>query len=532
MRRRAALLGGLGLVALSLPEAGAGPDGAVQGASPGLRLGEPEPFDFERLTARARDLAGRPYEAPVVPHRDLIEQIDYDVFHDIRFRRDHTLLQRGPGDFSVELFHPGRFFTEPVRVHLVLDGRAHEVRYGKDAFTFGPRAGFVADFPPDLGFAGFRVRARNHGPELLAFLGASYFRSPGELDQYGLSARGLAIDIGTERPEEFPRFSAFWIEPAPAGTRRILVHALLESPSLVGAFRMVAARVARPVTMEIEARLFARRPVTRLGVAPMSSMFWYGESNRHVASDWRPEVHDSDGLAIRTGRGEHLWRPLNNPWQAGTVTSSFLDDSPRGFGLMQRDRDFENYQDTAAFYDRRPSLWVEPLDDWGPGAVQLLEIPTDDESEDNIAAWWAPEAPLPAGAERTFRYRLHWRNDEPDPPEVARVTATRISRGGAPGRPVRDEVRKFVVDFAGGLLEELAPGAEPTAEVTASRGRVELVHVMPVAGTRRWRAVFDLVVAGEAPVELRLHLRAGGRALTELWLYQYLPFEFPPPFDR
>jgi len=279
------------------------------------------------------------------------------------------------------------------------------------------------------------------------------------------------------------------------------------------------------VVVGIRAELFCREDISRMGVAPLTSMFWFGENNRHQATDWRPEVHDSDGLALWTGSGERLWRPLNNPQTVRT--SSFFDDSPRGFGLLQRDRAFHNFEDDGVFYDRRPSVWVEPLGDWGAGAVQLVEIPTDDEIHDNIVAYWVPETPAVAGSHWSFAYRLHWLADEPYPPEsVGRVRHTRLGRGGIPGQPRPQGVRKFVIDFEGGPLADLRKADEVVPVITASRGAVDNDYALQVVGTRSWRVFFDLHVDGAEPAELRCFLRLGQRTLTETWLFQYIPFSY------
>jgi glucans biosynthesis protein len=279
---------------------------------------------------------------------------------------------------------------------------------------------------------------------------------------------------------------------------------------------------------EVHAELFVRQDVARLGVAPLTSMFWYGENNRQRAVDWRPEIHDSDGLALWTGSGERLWRVIENPTLV--KTSSFVDSNPRGFGLSQRDRNFDNYQDDGAYYDRRPTVWVEPLGDWGEGAVQLVEIPTDDEIHDNIVAYWVPKEPVRAGASWTFDYRLYWGNDEPFTSPVARVRNTWKGRHGIAGLAASQVAAlppgiKFVIDFAGGPLAGIEQRYDLEAVVTASRGRIDNAHVLKVVGTDRWRASFDLIAEGaiaDNPVELRCFVRLGERVLTETWLYQYV----------
>jgi glucans biosynthesis protein len=284
------------------------------------------------------------------------------------------------------------------------------------------------------------------------------------------------------------------------------------------------------VVMDIEATLFMRAAVSRFGVAPLTSMYWFSETKKETAIDWRPEVHDSDGLSMWSGNGERLWRPLNNPPRI--MVSSFLDNNPRGFGLCQRDRVFDHYLD-GVNYDRRPTLWVEPLpgpdgEGWGKGSIQLCEIPTDDEIHDNVVAMWVPEKPIPADAELTLNYRLHWLGDEPYPGKLGRCVATRLGRGGQPGLPRPKGVRKFVVEFLGGPLSTLPYGVKPDMVVTASRGSLQgyrIVEAVPDDVPGHWRAEFDLTVdPGPDPVELRCLLQANGETLTETWMFQYHVF--------
>ena len=484
-----------------------------------LALGPARPFSFEALVAEARAQAAAPFRETAIRHADVLERIDYDAYQQIRFRPERALWAGGDGPFPVQLFHLGRYFKAPVGIHVVEAGQAREILYDPALFTFGT-ATFAAALPADLGFAGFRVQAPDQKTDWLAFLGAAYFRSSGELDQYGLSARGLAVDSGMATPEEFPRFTGFWLAEDPARPETVIVHALLDGPRVAGAFRIAASKTG-PVVMDVEARLFARAPIERLGVAPLTSMFWYAEQNRRQGRDWRPEIHDSDGLALWTGAGERIWRPLVNPPTA--MTNSFVDRTPRGFGLLQRDRDFANYQDDGVFYDRRPSVWVEPRGDWGEGAVQLVELPTDDEIHDNIVAFWRPAEPVTAGWEGAFDYRLHWVDREPFPPAVGRVVATRTGMGGVPGQPRPADKVKFVVDFAGGPLEHLVKADKVVAVIEAGRGAVDNDYALQVVGTRTWRAFFDLKAEGTGPVNLRMFLRLGERALTETWLYQHFP---------
>lgn len=499
---------------------------SVTAASDTVTLAPARPFTWNMLVARAREAAASAHTPPpsLGPSEDILAAIDFDAYQSIRYRKDSTLDPGGKGRYPARLFHLGNGFREAVRIHVVeANGTsAREVQYTNRMFDSPPDHP-ARRLPDGLGFAGFRIMAPDSETDWLAFLGASYFRTSGPYNQYGLSARGLAIDTGLPTPEEFPRFKEFWLEAGARGP--LTIYALLDSPSVAGAYRFDVERSRDgndvfTVTTEITAELFARRDITRLGIAPFSSMFWYGEASRKQAADWRPEIHDSDGLAIETGNGERLWRPLNNP--PTVMTNSFIDRDPRGFGLMQRDRDFVHYLDDGVFYERRASTWVEPLDPWGEGSVHLLEIPTDDEIHDNIAAYWCPAGVFKAGEHRRYRYRLSWLADAPFPDTLARATATWTGLGGRPGHKRPAGVRKFVIDFQGKVLETLGRDDGVSLMVTPSRGRAINAYTHPVVDQRgRWRAIFDLEAQGPEPVDIRAYLRLGDTALTETWLYQY-----------
>ena len=504
-------------------------------AATGLKLGNPAPFSFERLAAQARSLAARPYVVDGTLPADVLERIDYETHGKIRFDTGSALFKDGPGAYPVTFFHLGRFFQVPVHMHVLEtaggDVFSREILYDAAYFDM-PADSPARQLPDGAGFAGFRLQESRLGDQAkldwkkndwVAFLGASYFRAIGELYQYGLSARGIAIDVAVpDKPEEFPTFTRFHFEPPAEGSRSVTVYALLEGPSITGAFKFVMRRDAA-VLMDIDCQLFLRKDVARLGIAPLTSMYWYSETVKPGGIDWRPEVHDSDGLAMWNGAGEHIWRPLNNPTQ--TRASAFTDTRPRGFGLLQRDRAFDHYQD-GVFYEKRPSLWVEPLGDWGEGAVQLVEIPTDDEIHDNTVAFWVPKAPAKAGSSYALKYRLHWTDKEPFPSPLGRCMATRIGRGGQPGQPRPGGVRKFMVEFVSGPLAALPFGVKPELVLTASRGRFSYIfsEAVPNGVPGHWRAQFDFTVEGTEPVDMRLYLKNGDQTLTETWLYQYQPF--------
>jgi glucans biosynthesis protein len=525
MQRRAWLKAAAALAAAGIPISG-----AVRAAAAGIKtLGKAQPFDYAWLKGRARALAGAGYQPPAGRLPEALAKLDWDGYQAIRQRDAHALWADGGSRFRVGFFHLGLYFTAPVRLHEVAGGMAQEIAYDPGMFDYGDSGLGNQRLPRDLGFAGFRVHYHTDlKRDVAAFLGASYFRAVGGEMQYGLSARGLAIDCGMERPEEFPSFTAFWLERPARDSGKLTVYALLDSPSIAGAYRFDIAPGAILV-IDVDAALYPRSEIERLGIAPLTSMFQHGENDRRAAADWRPEIHDSDGLAMWTGGGEWIWRPLVNP--PGVRFSSHADVNPRGFGLMQRDRNFENYQDDGVFYDRRPSVWVEPKSPWGKGQVQLLEFSTHGETEDNIAAFWNPaEKPRP-GTELLYGYRLHWGARPPAAPSLAQAVATRTGIGGIVGRKRKYFSWRFVVDFAGANFAMLKPEAEVEPVVSASRGEIEITSARPLKSIAGYRAMFDVKLADDSvePVNLRLFLRAGGEPLTETWLYQWSP---PPPAER
>jgi glucans biosynthesis protein len=387
------------------------------------------------------------------------------------------------------------------------------VKADKSLFTFGPLVGEV-DAGAPYGFSGFRL----HGPinrsdyydEFVVFQGASYFRAVGRGQAYGLSARGLAINTARPGGEEFPIFRGFWIEQPKPGVRTLIVHALLDSESTTGAFRF-EIQAGEATVMDVEATLYPRRKLTHVGLAPLTSMYLHGPAHHRIGNDFRPAVHDSDGLAIFNGNGETIWRPLGNP--RTLQTSAFMDKNPKGFGLCQRARSFHNYEDLEARYERRPTVWIEPKGGWGPGYVELIEIPTSEEIHDNIVAYWKPaDGPEPGNA-FTYGYRMLWTDDIPVAWSGAHVVATRTGAARTEGS------RQFVVDFAGPAVAHVKQ--LPVAAVTASSGTVSHVTVQDNPEINGVRVSFELKPGGTEISELRLVLKLGDQPISESWLYRW-----------
>jgi glucans biosynthesis protein len=478
-----------------------------------------KPFEFAEVEQKAKDLAGKPYVRDDSGMPEFLTQLDYDQYRDIRYKPDKALWRDEALPFQMQAFHRGFMFKDRVVINIVDHGVATRLAYSPELFDFGKNQ-FSAPPPADLGFAGLRfhypLRKDDVFDEIAVFLGASYFRAVGLGQVYGLSARGLAIDTGLAKAEEFPIFREFWIDKPAKDASSLTLYALLDSQSLTGAYRFTI-HPGLDLTVDVVSHLYFRKPVERVGIAPLTSMFFHGENTDRFMDDFRPEVHDSDGLLLGRSTGEWVWRPLNNPRQLRI--SVFKDTKPSGFGLMKRDRDFDHYQDLEAQYHNRPSAWVEALGDWGPGAVYLIEIPSDAEKYDNIVAFWVPDQSAAEGKEFRYDYRLHFARDEFTAPGGGKVVATRI---GADDTNGNGSHRKIVVDFASPTLRLLGPKAKVEAEVSASSGKIANVVVQKNEENGAWRLCFDLEPEKDKdPVELRAMLKSGKDALTETWVYQW-----------
>lgn len=480
----------------------------------GARAHAEDAGSFSRTTVieAARALAEQPFAAPEPPVPQSLLDLGYSEYQRIRFREDQRLFTNPPSGFAVDLLHSGFIYRLPVQIYVITDGRAERIAFNPDMFIYQD----VPPPPPDaqLEFAGFRARTALNRPdvmdEFLVFAGASYFRAVARNQVFGLSARGLSIGTAEQTGEEFPFFRSFWLERP--GDGRMVVHALLDGPSASGAFRFTA-RPGGETVIDVEATVFARAEITALGMAPLTSMFLFDQKERGGHDDFRPAVHDSDGLAIWNGGGERIWRPLHNPRLL--QVSSFADSGPRGFGLIQREKRYAEYEDLEALYHERPSLWVEPIGDWGKGHVVLVEIPNPEEIHDNIVAFWRPDTPLAAGSETSFTYRLTWGWDAPPSDGLLRVSRTLAGAGG------RDAWRRFVVDFSDPTAAVGVPASDFTANVRTSVGVIQNVVVMDNPEIGGVRVAFELDTQGNDIADLRMDLLRGGRPAGEVWVYRW-----------
>jgi glucans biosynthesis protein len=476
-------------------------------------------FDFNELKNRAQNLAAAPYQASDRSLPEELRRLNYDDMRNIRFDPKSAIWRMERLPFQLQFVHRGGQQTGHITVNSTENGRVEPIPFSKNLFNYS-QAKVTGRLPDDLGFNGFRIHypinSMEYLDEVIAFQGASYFRAVGKGLHYGLSARGLAINVVGKTPEEFPEFVEYWIEKPGSRADRIKLYVLMNSPSLAGAYEMLLIPGVDTV-MEIKATLFARKTVEGIGLAPLTSMFWFGEHSTFRHKDFRPEVHDSDGLLVHTGADEWLWRPLSN--EGGIKVSCFADENPKGFGLLQRDRDFSNYEDLETFYHNRPSAWVEPGPGWGRGEVRLVELPSGTEYADNMVAFWMPAEPLTPEKPIEFSYRLHWFRDDPALPALARTLATRIGEATEyPG------AKKFVLDFSNspGLDRNNPDSVEPVISLT--NGNLKGKHLQRNDLGNAWRVFFDVEpVDPTKPVEMRCFLQSGGLPRSETWTYFWNP---------
>ncbi len=449
---------------------------------------------------------------PLIPEQ--WRTLTYDEFSHIWFDSRNGIWTDEDRPVKLDLFTAGLFVQRPTQINIVENGMSKTLAYDISLFD---KTDTFPELPIDetMGYAGFRLRATLNIPdifeEFMVFQGASYFRAIATGQTYGLSARGLALRTGDPEGEEFPDFTKFWIEAAAPDAKTFIVHALLDGPSCSGAFRF-AITPGQPTVIEVQTTLFPRVSLPHVGIAPLTSMFFFDETNRNRFDDFRPAVHDSEGLMIWNGNDERIWRPLANPVRV--EISAFRDSNLKGFGLMQRTRDPERYADLEAHYQNRPSLWITPHNSWGEGTVELVEIPADKEIYDNIVAYWRPAAPLDPGTGHSFAYRMEWGDAPVGLPDVARVLNTRIGKGF-------DQIKTVVaIDFADhpALPDDLT---KVRTVITASAGSVSEGVLQRNPGTGGVRLAFSMLAEGATQIELRAQLFTHDISLSEVWLYRW-----------
>lgn len=492
-----------------------------------LLAGQASAFSLEDVADKAQELAEHPYEPPQSNLPDVFRDMAFADYQQVRFKEEEAYWSDLKTPFKLMFYHQGMHFDVPVKIHEVTATDVKEIEYDPEQFAFGG-----VKVPPEslegLGYAGFKVlyplNEKGKLDELMSLLGASYFRVVGKDQVYGLSARGLAIDTAVAAGEEFPAFREFWIERPQPDRGSVVIYALLDSPRATGAYRL-EVDPGKDSTVDVDAKVYLREPVEKLGIAPLTSMYLFGENQPSKQVNYRPELHDSDGLAIHAGNGEWIWRPLNNPKRL--AISSYMVENPRGFGLMQRDRLFTHYQDLDDRYELRPSGWVETEGDWGKGHVELIEIPTPDETNDNIVAFWVPEEQPKPGEALELNYRLHFTMDEPalQDASLGWVSQTRLSVGDVKqSNLIRkpDGTTALIVDFVGPALAKLPQDAPVTTRMSID-DNAELVEnnlrYNPV--TKGWRMTLRFRIKDPVrPVEMRAALVEGDKTLSETWSYQ------------
>jgi len=469
------------------------------------------PFDRVWLEKAAKQLAQKPYQKDEINKENPLSELSYDDYRAIEFQNDAAIWANQKRPFRLGLLHPGFLYKTPVKINLVVSGVSRRVLYTTKIFNYGNDSNKVEGVSAP-GYSGFRVNnplnSNDKWDELAVFQGGSYFRALGKSNWYGLSARGLAVKTGHPKGEEFPTFTEFWIERPSTHATSLVVHALLDSPSVTGAFTYRITPGDKTI-IDVTSTLYPRTTVKHYGVAPLTSMFLFDGINSRRFDDFRPAVHDSNSLLIIGKDNERVVRSLSNPLHL--QVSSFSGQDIKGFGLMQRKREFSDYDDAEARYEKRPSVWVEPLADWGEGNVELFEIPSDSEANDNIVAYWQPKTPLEQGGEYVFNYRMFWAQSPFNYDGVGKVVHVRSGQTLS-----HKNRREFVVDYQGDAYPD-----DLVVEVSASNGRVYHARGSIVPATGRYRVNFQFEPENNNLSELRLMLKSDGKPWGETWLYRW-----------
>lgn len=489
-----------------------------------LSAGGAGALEFQDIVEKARDKAEGKYEpAPAVP--GFLADLTYRDYQSIRFNPESSLWRKGKSRFQVRMVPPGSYYTHTVKLNEVDASGVSPISFDKSVFTF-PDPELAKRIPADLGYAGFKLTYPmgddDEQNQFLVFAGASYFRGVGAGNQFGLSARGIAIDTGLPSGEEIPSFVEFWIERPGSGSDRMRIYALLDGPSVAGAYRF-DIQPGSTTRIDVTAELFYRESVELQGLAPLTSMFYYGENTAKPGGEWRPQVHDSDGLLIHdVGAGEWIWRPLLNP--ASLRLSHMQVNRLGGFGLMQRDTEFHHFEDAEARYDRRPSAWVTPNKGWADGEVVLIEIPTDAETNDNIVAFWRPKQTVESGHHHKMAYSIRFGGGNVSGQDVGRASQTFVGDGNRTGGGNQEGAYRIIVDFAGGSLDGLKANAPVVSKVSESSGDDDAVEIIEhfveyVEADNSWRLSILVRPRDNKNPVLRAHLMLEDEPLTETWTY-------------
>jgi glucans biosynthesis protein len=506
LNRRDVVQGAAGTLALALSDARA------RAQAPAAPPATPAPFDSSSILSLARTIAKTPFKAPPGDLPDFLSSLSYEQYVAIRAKQSALIWADDAAGFAIEPLHRGFIFSSPVQIFIIENGTTRQLDYHASDFDFGSLQ--VPANVPDLGFSGFRVLKRRDGvfAEVGIFQGASFFRARAPGQSLGVTARGLSVRTADPRGEEFPLFKAFWIEKPTVADNAIVVHALLDSESTVGVYRMTI-RPGEAVIIDTEMTLVPRANADPVGIATMSAKSISTPLDRRRPDDVRPTIAEMNGLQMLTGNNEWIWRPVTN--RQTLQISSFVDQNPKGFGFLMRDREPDDYLDDDNHWENRPTLWIEPLGDFGAGEVMLVEIPADSETNNNCVAFWRPKGGIEVGKEASWAYRQFWSWAPPLRPPLAITVFSRGGRGSTGKR------RRFMVAFEGDILgdDKRSPDIKPALSV--SPGTIQALRWFIQRDKSRCRVVFDIDPGSETSVEMRLVLESGGKPVSETWLYRW-----------
>lgn len=513
----------LALSGLALPAAGlTGPIDRADAQAPAAASArvasapvESDAFTPAKVAEIARALAGDAFKPPAASPLDALASPSPEELAAIRYKPNELIWANDNLPFAIEPLHRTRNMPGELALYLVDGATASRLPYDPAKFEFGkvkpPPAG------TQLGFTGFRVLHRGsdgHLNPVVSLLNASILSAIARDQVWGAIARPMSV-YSAEQGEETPHIRTIWIEkPKPIATE-LVMHAVVDTPSLAGAVRFTL-RAGEATVIDTECTIFARKQVDHLALTPIQATYLSGPIDWPQTGDMRPAAYEAGGVQMLTGAGEWIWRPVSN--RSRLQISGFVDRDPQGFGLIQRDRAFATFLDDDGEWQRRPSVWIEPIGKWGPGEVTLMEIPAASQNNKNIACYWRPKPALAAGSETSFAYRQFWCWRTPEVPDGARVMLSRIGRLPGDTSEVKNRV---LIQFQGEQLSDPNKAATIAPSIWSSAGKVSSVRVFRTPRHGSMRVVFDLDPGGQPLVELRVVLKQDAASMSETWLYRW-----------
>lgn len=486
-------------------------------------------FTFETLVSMARNSARCEYKERVTPLPKSLQNLDYSQYNLMRYNIDSDLWANDDLPFRVSFFPLGTtLYSLPVEIYEIdNETLISKVPFSPKFFQYEDQVKFIKDqMPEDAGYAGFKLRYKPKGSsypdEFAAFLGNSYFRIICDGSSYGLSNRGLAINTGVENvPEEFPAFEKFYLVKPSKGDESIIIYAFLNGRSVTGAYSFKITP-GTEASVDVKSVLFLRNKVNLLCLAPITSMFWFTLGEPDNFYDYRPSVHNSEGLVLSDGKND-IYEPLTNYPFHKMINDDISCDSLRYFGLVQRDREYNRYMDPGVKYHLNPNCLIVPQNNWREGSLRLFVLPTLTEWMDNINLFWIPKT-LPEPMEPiNFDYKILYSLKEPKN-TLSFVKYTNLGQD-----LINCKNTIFALSFADkDAIIEKSKDIKIDLQVPSDVIIASPPSIEKIIFNDTWRVLFTLTIHKklayeDKPFIIKCTLKDNGKSISEEWYFLWYP---------